>query len=160
MQALDAGISRRALSGLVERNRLERIVFGVYRVPQIPDTQYDTFMLAVLWTGVPEAVLSHETALDAYEVSDINPMRIYITVGKNRRIRRSGGEGYVLYYQDLQPDQKTWWEEIPIVTLPTAIDQCIMSGVPTYLLVQAIENGRSRGLLTVGEESALKEKLV
>ncbi|MCL2024188.1 MAG: type IV toxin-antitoxin system AbiEi family antitoxin domain-containing protein [Coriobacteriia bacterium] len=158
-QALDAGVTKRALADLTKRNRLERVVFGVYRVPQVPYTQYDAFMLAVLWTGVPEAVISHETALDMYDVSDINPTKIFVTVATNRRIRRKGGEHYVVYHQDLRPDQIGWQEEIPSVKLPTAIEQCIESGVPTYLLDQAIERGRAKGLLTIDDEKTLTQKL-
>jgi predicted transcriptional regulator of viral defense system len=158
-QALDAGVTKRALADLTKRARLKRVTFGVYRVPQVPYTQHNAFMLAVLWTGVPEAAISHETALDMYDVSDINPTKIFVTVGKNRRIRRKGGEHYVVHHQDLQPDQIGWQDEIPSVNLPTAIEQCIETGVPTYLLDQAIERGRARGLLTVSEEKYLEEKL-
>jgi len=59
----------------------------------------------------------------------------------------------------LQSDQIGWQDEIPSVNLPTAIEQCIESDVPTYLLNQAIERGRARGLLTVDEEKYLEEKL-
>jgi predicted transcriptional regulator of viral defense system len=116
-------------------------------------------MLAVLWTGAPEAVLSHDTALDAYEVSDINPTSIHITVAKKRRIARQGGEGYTLHHQDLTDNQKTWWEGIPIVTLYTAIGQGIASKVPTYLLRQAIERGHQLGLLLDCEQAELMELL-
>lgn len=59
-------------------------------------------MLAVLWTRVPEAALSHETALDAYGISDVNPSRIHLTVGKHRCFPRAGGD-YVVYYEDVAP---------------------------------------------------------
>jgi predicted transcriptional regulator of viral defense system len=58
---------------------------------------YNQFMKSVLWTGVPEACLSHDTALYAYGGSDINPAAIHITVAKKRRIARKGGQGYVVH---------------------------------------------------------------
>jgi len=158
-QAGSVGVTRHALSMLVKRGRLERVAFGVYRVPQIPHTQYDSFMLAVLWSGTPEAVLSHETALAAYDVSDINPFKIHITLPKGRRINRHGGEKYILHYQDLDPRQKAWWERIPIVTLPTAIKQCISYGTPSYLVRQAIENGTKRGLVLPNEKENFMKML-
>ena len=158
-QANDAGVAKPALAMLVKRGRLERAAFGVYRVPQVPATQYDPFTLAVLWTGVAEAVLSHETALAAYEVSDVNPTTINITVAERRRIRRSGGTGYAIHYQDLEPDQITWWQQIPIVTLKTAIEQCLQSGTPSYLLRQAIENGGRVGLLLADDVARLTKNL-
>lgn len=147
-QAEREGVTRHSLAALARRDRLERVAHGLYRVPQVPETQYDAFMRAILWTGVPEAVLSHETALDAYDVCDVNPTKIHVTVGKDRRISKTNGEGFELHRQTIDADQKTWWHRIPIVTLPCAIEQCIVTDVPTYLVRQAIENGRDRRLLT------------
>jgi predicted transcriptional regulator of viral defense system len=45
---------------LSSRGQLERVAQGVYRFPQLPVTEYDPYMLAVLWTGVPAACLSHD----------------------------------------------------------------------------------------------------
>ncbi|MEG0322859.1 MAG: type IV toxin-antitoxin system AbiEi family antitoxin domain-containing protein [Raoultibacter sp.] len=154
-QAIGAGVSKQSLSMLTKRTRIERVTHGVYRIPQVAPTRYDRFMLALLWTGVPEAALSHETALDAYDVCDVNPTAIHITVNSTRRIRRKGGSGYVLHRQDLAKSQIAWWEEMRCVKLPVAIEQCIENGTPTYLISQAIENGRKRGLLTKDDETRL-----
>lgn len=158
-QALQAGVSKPALSMLTKRERIDRVAHGIYRIPQIPITQYAQYMLAVLWTGAPEAALSHETALDAYEVSDINPSKTHITVAKRRRIKRSGGKNYALHYQDLLPDQIAWWEQIPIVTLAVALEQCIAYKVPDYILEQGISNGRKRGLLTAEQAESLSRQI-
>lgn len=91
---------------------------GVYRIPQVPTTPHDNWALAVLWTGVAEACLSHETALAAWDVSDVNPDRVHLTVGKHRRLRRAGGERYVIHQRDVDPGLRTWWEGIPITNLP------------------------------------------
>ena len=158
-QALDAGVSKQALQMLVHRGTLVRAAHGVYRFPKYPVGEHDQEMLAVLWTRVPEAVLSHETALDAYDLSDINPNRIHVTVAKHRRFRRAGGDGYVVHYEDLDPQQIGWWDEIPTVTAATAIAQCIEYGTPTYLLRQALERGHARGYLKTAERDALQQML-
>lgn len=158
-QVLDAGVSDASLAMMVRRRRLDRVAHGVYRVPQVPVSQYDPFMLAVLWTGAGEACLSHDTALAAWEISDINPTAIHVTVAKRRRIKRVGGEGYVLHHEDLARDQITWWHEIPIVAIPTAIKQCIRSAVPTYLVRQAIERAAATGDLLGADVDRLTEEL-
>jgi predicted transcriptional regulator of viral defense system len=158
-QAINAGVPQPGISMLASRGRLERVAFGVYRVPQVPATPYDQFMKAVLWTGAPEACLSHDTALYAYGVSDINPTAIHMTVAKRRRIARSGGQGYVVHHQDLEQNQVTWWEEIPIVTLPTAIEQCIYGNVQKYLIRQALERGTKTGKLPPDTRIGLTEML-
>ena len=158
-QATEAGIGKQALQMLVHRGTLERAAHGVYRFPNYPIGEHDQLALAVLWTRVPEAALSHETALDAYGISDVNPNRIHLTVGKHRRFRRTGGEDYVVHYEDLDAKQIGWWQEIPTVTPATAIEQCIAYGTPTYLLRQAIERGHAQGYLKAGKRDALTEAL-
>ncbi|MDF1488419.1 type IV toxin-antitoxin system AbiEi family antitoxin domain-containing protein [Tessaracoccus caeni] len=158
-QAADVGVSKQTLQMLVHRGTLKRVAHGVYRFPQYPVGEHDQLMLAVLWTRVPEAVLSHETALDVYGISDVNPNRIHVTVGKDRRFRRASGEDYVVHYQDLAPKQVGWWQEIPTVTPVTAIGQCLVYGTPTYLLRQAIERGYAQGYLKTTQRDALAEEL-
>lgn len=158
-QALEAGIGKQSLQMLVHRGTLERVAHGVYRFPQYPVSEFDQLALAVLWTRVPEAALSHETALDCYGISDVNPNRIHLTVGKHRRFRRTGGEDYVVHYEDLDARQIGWWQEIPTVTPATAIEQCMAFGTPTYLLRQAIERGHAQGYLKTPERDALADRL-
>lgn len=158
-QAAEVGIGTQVLQMLVYRGTLERVAHGVYRFPQYPVSEHDQLALAVLWTRVPEAVLSHETALDAYGISDVNPNRIHVTVGKHRRFRRAGGVDYVVHYEDLDPEQIGWWQEIPTVTPATAIEQCLAYGTPTYLLRQAIDRGHAQGYLKTAECDELTERL-
>jgi predicted transcriptional regulator of viral defense system len=157
--AIDLGIDRLTVDKLAHRGGLEHAARGVYRFTQFPTTEFDPYMLAVKWTGVPEACLSHDTALAAYDVCDINPDRIHITVPTAKRLRRRGGELYVVHYQDLAPKDITWWEQIPTATLETAIGQCIDTGVPTYLLRQAITTATDRGRLRKDAATELGDRL-
>ncbi|MFT4165647.1 MAG: type IV toxin-antitoxin system AbiEi family antitoxin domain-containing protein [Microlunatus sp.] len=158
-QATGAGISKQALQMLVHRGTLERAAHGVYRFPRYPVGEHDQLALAVLWTRMPEAALSHETALDCYGISDVNPNGVHLTVGKQRRLRRGGGDNYVVHYEDLTLKQIGWWQEIPTVTPATAVEQCIAFGTPTYLLRQAIERGHAQGYLKTAEHDALSDRL-
>lgn len=154
-QASGLGLGKHTLQMLLHRGTLDRAAFGVYRFPQYPVGEHDELMLAVLWTRVPEAALSHETALAAYAISDVNPDRIHVTVGRQRRFRRGGGEDYVVHREDLTAAQVGWWQEIPTVTPATAIEQCLANGTPTYLLRQAIHRGHDRGHLTAHQRERL-----
>lgn len=159
VQAVEAGVSMQALQMLVHRGTLDRVAHGVYRFPKYPVGEHDQKMLAVLWTRVPEAALSHETALDLYGISDVNPSRIHLTVSKNRRFRRADGAEYVVHYEDLDPEQIGWCDEMPTVKPATAIAQCISYGTPTYLLRQAIDRGHAQGYLKTDEREALMSDL-
>jgi predicted transcriptional regulator of viral defense system len=158
-QAAGEGVTDKDLAAMVARKRLARVAHGVYRLPFMPVTEADQYQLAVLWTGAPEACLSHDTALQVWDISDINPTAIHVTVARHRRSRRQGGRGYVLHHEDLDPTQITWWEQIPTVTVPTAIRQCIATGVPSYLIRQALERAGKTSLLPAPERTRLTTML-
>ena len=54
-QAEEIGVSRPMLTYLLKNDRIERPRRGVYRVPQVLATRFDTFRLALLWTGDKKA---------------------------------------------------------------------------------------------------------
>jgi len=152
-QALDVGVSFASLSMMARRSRLEKVSRGLFKVPQVSATPHDSKMKAVLWTGFPETCLSHDSALDAWEISDINPDKVHVTVAARRRITRAVPLSFVVHNEDLTPEQVTWWQGIPTVTATTAIRQCLVSGVPTYLIRQALE--RSARLVPTDQREQL-----
>jgi predicted transcriptional regulator of viral defense system len=158
-QAAGEGVGGAQLAMMVKRNRLQKLARGVYLVPQTPGGRYQNWELAVLWTGAPEACLSHETALAAHEISDINPDQIHVTVGKRRRLRRAGGERYVIHREDLTSEQTTWFEQMPITTVATTIRQCVDWGTPTYLLRQALERTEGTSRLPRADREQLIRRL-
>jgi predicted transcriptional regulator of viral defense system len=158
-QALDEGIPHTELSKLVARDRLDRVAHGVYRVPQVPESEYDQYALAVLWTGAPEACLSHETALAAWDITDINPDRTHVTVARGRRLRRSGGDLYVIHHEDLADGDLSWWQGIRATNVPTTIRQCVDADVPSYLIRQALERAGRTSLLRQADRERLTERL-
>ena len=69
--ARDLGYSAVELAKLASREKLERISQGLYRFPELPQTARDDYMRAVLATGAPDAILSHDTALLVHDLCDI-----------------------------------------------------------------------------------------
>lgn len=133
---------------MVARNTLEHRGHGMYRMPIVPPTQLDAYMEAVLWTR-RRGVLSHETALDLYELCDVNPTAIHVTVPRKFRTRRRVPEMYKLHRGDLAPHELEWFEGIPIVTAERAILGAIEEGAIGWQLIdQAIRNARARGLIS------------
>lgn len=158
-QALDAGVSAQSLAMLARRGRVERAAHGVYRVPQVPATEFDAYQLALLWTGRDEASLGFETALFAWGVCDVNPGVVHLCVPAACRLRRAGGEAYTVHSVDVPEADVGWWEGMRCVRLAPAIAQCLAWGTPSYLLRQAVENGRARGLLTEAETKVMLERM-
>ncbi|MDR2620209.1 MAG: hypothetical protein LBC29_03685 [Propionibacteriaceae bacterium] len=152
------GVSPGELRKLASRRKLVRVFQGVYRFPEFPVSTNDQFMEAVLWARDPLAVLSHETALDVRELSDVNPNVIHVSVPKRKNlIRRKEMPGvFVVHYENLAPEQRGWWEQIPCVTAETAIDQSIVSLPRPDLLQQAIDKAVARGL--INEATAARQR--
>ncbi|NED98627.1 type IV toxin-antitoxin system AbiEi family antitoxin domain-containing protein [Phytoactinopolyspora halotolerans] len=142
-RALDINVVE--LGKLAHRGQLEKVGHGVYRFPRYPVTQLDPYMLATLWAG-GHGVLSHETILDLYELGDVNPAKIHMTIPRGHRLRRRGGELYVIHSADLDADQIGWFEGIPAVTPSTAIEQTIHV-TPSHLARQAVHKAHDRGLI-------------
>lgn len=153
------GISQPTVAMLARRGTLEHLARGVYRFADFPTSAAGPYLEAVLWTGQPRACLSHDTALALHELCDINPGRIHVTVPKGRRLRRAGGDLYVVHRQDLDDEQIGWWERVRIVTVGTAIAQGIDSGVPTYLVTQALDTAARRGAVLSGDLDRLNAAL-
>lgn len=154
-QALEAGVSGASLAMLHARGDVERVASGVYRVSFIERSPREELMLATLWAGFPEAALSHETALDLWDVCDVNPMQIDVCIGRGRRIRKQPIGGGLVHKEDLSPSDITVVDGIRTVRPNIAIQQCIKSGTQTRIVKQAIDNARSRGLITPLQEKEL-----
>ena len=162
--AVRLGVSRVELAKLASRGGLVHVSQGVYRFSQWPVSENDHLMEAVLWTRDPTAVLSHDTALDVLDLCDINPTTLHLTVSNRQYpIRRQRmPSGLVIHYEHLDERQRGWWEQIPVVTAQTAIEQGIRSAVRPDLLRQAIDTAYQRSMIDTETAEdlrvALKEK--
>ncbi|MHB8681435.1 MAG: type IV toxin-antitoxin system AbiEi family antitoxin domain-containing protein [Acidimicrobiales bacterium] len=148
------GIDPVQLRLMHHRGLLDRVAYGLYRFPVVPITPLDQYMEAVLWTRT-EAVLSHETALDLHDLCDVNPVQIHITVPAGYRLRRIPPAMYRLHRRNLDRDEITRHEGIPIVTVRRAIVDGIEGGVGGHLIDQAIDTARRRGLMARSELEVL-----
>jgi predicted transcriptional regulator of viral defense system len=156
-EAAEAGIDPHRLLEMARRGQLERRATALYRVPLIPPGPLDPYREATLWPRRATGVISHGTALDLYELSDVNPRKIQITLPRRHRPRRAVPGQYEIHHEDLEPDEVTTYEGIPIVTPAKAIRQSRRLG--PHLLRQALEEGRQRGLLRGVEAEELMAEL-
>ncbi len=78
--AREVGYEPKTLVKLAGRGQLERVSRGVYRVPFVPGGAMQAYMAAALWPQGVQGVLTHDTALDLWDVGDVNPAKIHITV--------------------------------------------------------------------------------
>lgn len=156
--ARELGENPQELAKLAYRNKLAHIGHGLYRFDEFPSTERDEFMKTVLATGVPAAVLSHDTALMVHELCDINPTAIHVTVPKAARVRRHL-ELTTLHHDNLDAADRGWWEGIPVATVAAAIRQGIETNVPHHLLAQAMGTARARGQLRPAIDQMLTQMM-
>jgi predicted transcriptional regulator of viral defense system len=142
-----AGFDPKRLVDYERRGVAERVAYGVYRMNAIPAGDLDEYMRAALWPmGV--GFLSHETALDLYELCDVNPARIDVTVPRGYRTHREVPALYRLHPRDLASEQTGRLRGLPIVTPLQAILDGIESGLRGDLIEQAIGTAEQQSLLT------------
>ena len=83
-QALAAGFSRSTHHYHVERGNWIREHRGIYRLRRFPRGEHEQLVLWSLWSrnrkGVPQGVYSHSTALALWDLCDVNPSRLHMTV--------------------------------------------------------------------------------
>jgi predicted transcriptional regulator of viral defense system len=158
-EASQLGIKPMTLVRMAQRGQLERRSQGVYRVPLIPETGLDAYMEATLWPRGAPGVLSHETALGLYELSDVNPDKIHITVPKHHRIRREIPPAYEIHHEDLGPGDVASHEGIATVPPAVAIRQCHEAHLGPALLAQAIDQGERNGRLTRRQADELRSDI-
>lgn len=87
-QALDAGMDRSTLRHHARPGgRYERVRRGLYRLRHFPSSPHDHVVAA--WLPLPDpAVVSHESALELYDLSDVIPSAVHITVPRAKRGQR------------------------------------------------------------------------
>lgn len=146
--ARQVGVRPQRLAEMARRGSLQRAGYGLYRLDPFPRQELDEYRRATLWPYGVEGVLSHETALELYELSDVNPAKIHVTIPRHHRLRRrEPPAAYRFHHEDLDASEISRHEGLPIVTAEKAIRQGQQAHMRRDLLRQATEDARARGLL-------------
>jgi predicted transcriptional regulator of viral defense system len=149
------GVPATELPKLAARGGLQRLAWGLYRFDDIPTTQRDGYMEAVLLGG-EGAVLSHDAALAVHGLAMVNPTTTRVTTP--RRIRRRLPGHIVLIRGSLPDGDKTVYFGLPCATVARALVDCIPLVRPDRL-AEAADQALAEGLLTRAEHRRVKEEL-
>lgn len=142
-QAEVAGVSRRALVGRQRKGLLDRTFFGTYRLRQYMSGPRDEFY--ALQTSAPEATFSHETALEFYELSDVLPTTIHVTMAPSSGLKPR--RGVTIHRSRIEPNDRVLRDDLWLTSLPRTLLDCARLGTDSEQLLVALETGRERGLL-------------
>lgn len=155
-QAVARGVSNNALRMMATRGVLERVSWGVYRMPTFPASPLAEYMEASLWpAGVP-GVISHESALAIRDLSDVNPPKVHITLPRDFRVRREVPGHLTIHKAELSDGEIDLVEGIPVTTVRRTIEDCHRANLGPILLRQAIDEAEREGYLEHAEAESLR----
>ncbi len=84
-QAARCGYAPDMLTYHVRRGTFQRVHRGVYRFRDYPSSPHEHVAAAWLATSKDRAVVSHESALDLWDLSDVVPEVVHLTVPRPQR---------------------------------------------------------------------------
>jgi predicted transcriptional regulator of viral defense system len=159
-QAREAGVAPMAVVMMERRNVIERVSRGVYRLVHYPIDPLGQYIEASLWPLEAEGIISHESALALYGLSDVNPDRVHLTVPSSFRIRRKIPKHLTVHYDDLAPEDWQYFEGVAVTVPSRTIRDCHAADLGNRLIGQAIHDAHREGLLTRREADQLAGELL
>jgi len=159
-QAADAGYLLGSQAHHVKAGNWVRVHRGIYRLARFPEAADEQLVLYSLWSrnraGEPLGVYSHQTELSIYELSDINPSKLHMTVPVAFRRSATVPKVLVLHYATLEKNDLEQRHGF-VVTRPlrAVADLAATETTSRDVVAQALAEGRSRGLVTAREIAEL-----
>jgi predicted transcriptional regulator of viral defense system len=153
-QAKAAGFAENTHPYHVQAGNWIREHRGIYRLALFPAPDRPDLVLWSLWSQESEGrgrrvLYSHQTALSLYELSDLNPAKLHMTVPTNFR-RNSDIPGIVvLHYRDLLKSEIQAGPGYKYTRpLRTILDLIEAGTIERTFIRQALRQAVDRGLIT------------
>jgi hypothetical protein len=129
---------------------------GIYRLARFPHGDQMQLVLWHLWSqnrvGEPQGVYSHQTALSLYELSDVMPARLHLTVPPTFRRSAPIPKVLVLHWAALKASDVETLRGFRVTRpFPTILTLAREPTIAPDLLEQALAEGRRRGLMRLNE---------
>ena len=145
-QAREYGYSRSLLAHHAKTGTFQRIYTGVYRFRDYPSTPREELAAAWLAVGKDVALVSHESALELWELGDLIPETVHLSVPRTRRhLPRLPGVTIHTTTRPLDQDNVQTLEGLPVTTpARTLLDVADANVEPHqigFALYQAIRRG-------------------
>lgn len=130
----------------------ERLSRGVYRLVDVPTRRDEALIAAVAALG-SEAAISHESALALYEVCDVAPSHVHVTLPRSRRYRVRPASDVVIHTTThlLHDNEQTQFDGFRATSLARTILDCSRTGTAPEQLYMALDESAQRGLLSAAE---------
>ena len=162
-QAEEAGYKRNNHPYHVRKGNWIREMRGIYRLPMFPQDDEDAqLVLWYLWARNrderPQGVYSHDTALRIYDLSDLMPAKLHMTVSKKFRRFNSIPDILVLWRGSLNESDIRIMRGFAVTTpLKTLLDLAIAKHLEEALIWQAVKEAAERGLISSNDEKKIRD---
>jgi predicted transcriptional regulator of viral defense system len=129
--------------------RYERVRQGLYRLRHFPSSPHEHVMAAWLPLRDTGAVVSHESALELYELSDVIPDSIHLSLPRSERgqRRRAGVQLHTLNRPPEKAEVRSV-EGLPVTAPERTIVDVLEAGAQPEQVEMAINQALERGLTT------------
>lgn len=149
-QALAAGMERSTLRHHARPGgRYQRVRRGLYRLRHFPSSPHEHVVAAWLALQNNPAVISHESALELYELSDVIPDAVHITLPRAKRGQRPRpGVRFHTLEQPPAAREVRRIEGVPVTSPERTIVDSLESGSQPEQIELAVGQALKRGLTT------------
>ena len=149
-QAEEHAISRKLLHHHVQTGKLERVYRGVYRFRDYPSAPREEVAAAWLAVGKDFAVVSHESALDLHQLSDVTPNAIDITIPREKRyLRPPRGITVHTSKRPIEPRDVRRIEGVPVTSPARTIVDVAEAGTSEEHVHSAAMEAIDRGIMSI-----------
>jgi predicted transcriptional regulator of viral defense system len=142
-QARDCGLSWALLSYHTRSTRFIRVRHGVYRLRDYPSMPREELVAAWLAAGKDTAVVSHESALELLNLSDVVPAAVHLTVPREKR------------YLSRLPDTIVHTTVEPLTRRDTVVREGVRLTSPARSIVDAAEWGTAPEQIIMAVQQAI-----
>jgi predicted transcriptional regulator of viral defense system len=161
-QAEECGFIRSNHTYHVKSGQWIREHRGIYRLAMFPNSREEQLVMYSLWSqnreGDVQGVFSHETALSHYELSDLNPSKLHMTVPNTFRRNSEIPKVLVLHFAEIAPNEiqlsRGFRVTKPLRTLQDAIS---CKRISPEFVSQAISEALNKGLIRRSQLKVLLE---
>lgn len=149
-QALDAGMDRSTLRYHARPGgRYERARRGLYRLRHFPSSPHEHVVAAWLPLRDAGGVVSHDSALELHDLSDVIPTAVHISLPRANRGRRPRpGVQLHTMEQPPGPSEVRTLAGVLVTSPPRSIIDAFEAGTQPEQIQRAIRQAIDRGLAT------------
>jgi predicted transcriptional regulator of viral defense system len=150
-QAAEAGVSRSLLSHHArDGGQVIRVERGLYRLRNFPASLREDVVARWLKAGQPiDAVISHESAAELHNLTDIIPRALHLTVQRRYRgWRAPPGVRFHLTETEVPAKERVQIDGLPATSVERTIVDLLAGNGHTEQIELAIAQARQRGITT------------